>query len=121
MTVSAGQAEAVVYEGVMPDGFTHTVRQQDGTRLNVHKALLCLKMQGDLINIPCTPLDYCNKVGKGITKEEAENLARPRMLAPLQQELMDWHHHLYHLYFPKIFCLAKKGYLPKSLLKCNGA
>ncbi len=66
----------VVYEGVMPDGFTHTVRCQDGTRLNVHNAHLCLKtMQADLGNIPCTPLDYCKEVGKGITKEEAENLA----------------------------------------------
>jgi hypothetical protein len=40
---------------------------------------------------------------------------------PIQQELMDWHHCLYHLSFPKIFCLAEKGYLPKNLLKCKGA
>jgi hypothetical protein len=40
----AGQAETVVYKGVMPDGFTYTVWQQDGTRLNVHNAHLCLKM-----------------------------------------------------------------------------
>ena len=44
----------VVYEGVMPDGFTHTVRCQDGTRLNVHDAHLHLKMQADLGNIPRT-------------------------------------------------------------------
>jgi hypothetical protein len=40
---------------------------------------------------------------------------------PIQQELMDWHHRLYHLSFPRIFRLAEKGYLPKSLLKCKGA
>ncbi len=105
----------------MPDGFTHTVQQQDGTRLNVHNAHLCLKMQANLDNIPRTSLDYCKDVGKGITKEEAENLARPRILTPLQQELMDWHHRLYHLSFPKIFCLVEKGYLLQGLLKCKGA
>jgi hypothetical protein len=119
--VDAGKAETVVYKEIMPDGLTHTVRQQDGTRLNVHDAHLCLKMQADLSNIPRTPPDYCKEVGQDITKKEAENLAQPRILTPIQQELMDWHHRLYHLSFPKIFCLAKKGYLPKYLLKCKGA
>jgi hypothetical protein len=111
----------VVYKGVMPDGFTHTVQQQDETRLNVHDAHLCLKMQAYLGNIPPTPLDYCKVVGKGITKEEVVNLVRARILTLLQQELIDWHHCLYHLSFPKIFCLAKKDYIPKGLLKCTGA
>ena len=74
-----GQAETVVYEGVMPDGLTHTVRRQDSTRLNVHEAHLCLKMQADLTNIPQTPLDCCKEVGKGITKEEAEALPGPQI------------------------------------------
>ena len=87
----------------MSDGLTHTVRRQDGTRLQVHDAHLCLKLQADLSNIPKTPLDYCKEVGKGISKEEAEALARPRILTSIQQELMDWHHCLYHLSFPKIF------------------
>ena len=104
-----GQAETVVCKGVMPDGLTFTVWRQDGTRLNVHNAHLCLKMQADLTNIPHTPLDYCKEVGKGISKEEAEALACPRILSPVQQELMDWHHHLYHVSFPKMFRLAEKG------------
>ena len=103
-----GQAKTVVYEGVMPDGLTHTVRRQDGTRLNVHDAHLHLKMQADLTNIPQMPLDYCKEVGKRITKEEAKALARPQILTLVQQELMDWHHCLYHLSFPKIFRLAEK-------------
>jgi hypothetical protein len=70
----SGLIETVVYEGVMPDGLTHTVRRKDGTRLNVHDAHLCLKLQADLSNIPRTPLDYCKEVGQGITKEEAEQL-----------------------------------------------
>jgi len=77
-----GQAETVVYKGIMPDGLTHTVWRKDGTRLNVHDAHLRLKMQADLTNIPRTPLDYCKEVDQGISKEEAEALARPRLLTP---------------------------------------
>jgi hypothetical protein len=115
-----GNSEVVVYEGVLPDGLTHTVRRQDGTRLQVHDAHLCLILQADLSNIPKTPLDYCKEAGKGISKEEAETLARPRILTPIQQDLMDWHHRLYHLSFPKIFRLAEKGHLPSRLLDCKG-
>jgi hypothetical protein len=113
--------DTVVYKGVMPDGLTHTVWQQDGTRLNVRNALLHLKPQADLTNIPCRPLNYCKEVGKEISKEggEAEALACPQILAPVQQELMDCHHCLYHFFFPKIFRLAEKGYLPKGLMKCK--
>ena len=117
----AGKAETVVYKGVMPDGLFHTLCQQDETRLNVHDAHLCLKMQADLSNISRTPLNYCKEVGQGITKEGAENLTRPKILMQIQQELMDWLHCLYHLSFPKIFRLAEKGYLLKNLLKCKGA
>jgi hypothetical protein len=99
----AGQSETVVYKGVMPDGLTHTIRLQDGTRLNVHDVHLHLKLKADLTNIPRTPLDYRKEVGKGITKEEAEALACPQILTPVRQELMDWHHCLYHLSLPKIF------------------
>ena len=115
-----GNSEMVVYKGVMPDGLTHTVRRKNGIRLHVHNAHLRLKLQVDLSNIPKTPLDYCKEVGQGISKEEAEALARPRVLTPVQQELMDWHHRLYHLSFPKIFRLAEKGYLPSRLLDCKG-
>jgi hypothetical protein len=117
----AGTEETVVYEGVMPDGLTHTVRRRDGTQLNVHDAHLHLKLQADLSNIPRTPLDNCCKVGRGISKEEAEALARPQILTPLQQELMGLHHCLYHLSFSKLFRLAEEGYLPKNLLKCKGS
>jgi hypothetical protein len=56
-----GNAEVVVYKGVMPNGLTHTVRQKDGSCLNVHDAHLCLKLQADLSNLPKMPLDYCKK------------------------------------------------------------
>jgi hypothetical protein len=117
----AGKEEMVVYKGVMSDGLTHTVRWHDGTRLNVHNAHLCLKLHADLSNIPRTPLNYCRKVGRGISKGEAEALARPQILTALQQELMDWHHRLYHLSSSKLFRLAEMGYLPKNLLKCKGS
>ena len=63
------------------------------------------------------PLDYCQEVGIGISQEQAQRLAYPRTLSPQQQELMSWHHRLYHLPFHRIFMLAKQGYLPKILLK----
>ncbi len=97
-----GNSEMVVYKGVMHDGLTHTVRRKDGTRLHVHDAHLRFKLQANLFNIPKIPLDYCKEVGQGTYKEEAKALAQPRVLTPVQQELMDWHHRLYHHSFPKI-------------------
>ena len=105
----------------MSDVLTHTICRADGTRFQVHNAYLRLKLQADLSNIPKTPYDYCKEVGQGINKDEAEGLARPRILTSVQQELMDWHHMLYHLLFPKIFCLAKSRHLPQCLLDCKDA
>jgi hypothetical protein len=112
--------EVVVYKGVMPDSLFHTIRCKDGTCLNVHDAHLYLKLQANLLNTPKTPLDYCKEFGRGITKEEAEVLAHPQIVTPIQQELMDWYHCLHHLLFPKIFHLAKKGHLPLRLFDCKG-
>ena len=39
-----GKAEIVVYEGASPDGLSHTVRKEDGTRLIVHDSNLRLKL-----------------------------------------------------------------------------
>ena len=96
-----GKAEIVVYEGAPPYGLYHTVRKEDGTRLIVHDSNLHLKIQPDLSNIPSTPLASRNKVNKGISKKEAQALAHPRILTPIQQELMDWYHRLYHLSFQR--------------------
>ena len=114
-----GNADTVVYKGVMSDGLTHTIRRADGTCLQVHHAYLRLKQQADLSNIPKTLYDYCKEAGTGISKDEAEALACPQILTPIQQELMDWHHRIYHLLFPKIFCLAKQRHLPQRLLDCK--
>ena len=114
-----GNNQSAVYEGASPDGLTHTIRLSNGTRLNVHDSNLQLLHQPDFGNIPKTPLDYRNEVGTGLTLEEAQNLARPRTLSPLQQELMSWHHRLYHLPFRIIFRLSSLGILPKRLLECR--
>ena len=73
----------------------------------VHDSNLTFLRQIGMGNIPPTLLDYCKEVGVGITQEEAQRLACPRVLTPLQQELMSWHHRLYHLPFNIIFMLAK--------------
>ena len=104
----------MVYEGASPDGLSHTVRKEDGTRLIVHDSNLRLKLQPDLSNIPSTPLAFRNEVNKGISKKEAQALARPRILTPIQQELMDWHHRLYHLSFSKNIHYGRVGTSPKT-------
>ena len=114
-----GNNVTAVYEGASADNLTHTVRLQDGTRLDVHDSNLQLLDQPDFSNIPKTPLDYRNEVGHGISLKEAQNLARPRPLSPLQQELMSWHHRLYHLPFRTIFRLADLGMLPKRFMECR--
>ncbi len=100
-----GSSKTVVYKGAMPNDLHHTIHQKDGTKLNVHDFHLRIKHQPDLSNIPSTPLDYCKEVGRGITREEAEQLARPCILSPIQQELMDWHHRLYLYLFQRSFVL----------------
>jgi hypothetical protein len=103
----AGKVEPVFYEGVNANGLDHIVRCKDGTMLQVHDSNISFLNQIDMMNIPSTPLDYCKEVGIGLTKEEAQILARPRTLTPLHQELMSWHNRLYHLPFHRIFALAK--------------
>ena len=96
-----GMAETLVYEGASPDSMAHTIRRRDGTCLTFHDSYLRPKPQPDLPNIPSTPLAFRNEVDVGISKEETQALARPRILTPIQQELIDWHHRLCHLSFPK--------------------
>ena len=66
-----------------------------------------------------TPLEYRNEVVTGLTLGEAQALARPRNLSPLQQEFMSWHHRLYHLPYRILFWLASLSFLPKRLLECR--
>ena len=97
----------------------HFIRHKDGSRSTVTGPHLRLHDQADLTNIPKTPLEYCREVGKGITQEEAQRLACPKVLSPLQQELLSWHYRLYHLPFGRIFKMCELGYLPKRLLACK--
>eukprot|EP00957_Ditylum_brightwellii_P193124 14704516-Ditylum_brightwellii.AAC.1 len=101
-----GNNVTVVYKGASADKLTHTVCLQNGTKIDVHDSNLQLLDQPDLSNIPKTPLHYQNEVGYGLSLEEAQALVRPQPLLPLQQELMSWHHQLYHLPFWIIFQLA---------------
>ena len=66
-----------------------------------------------------SPLDYRNEVGTGLTLDEAQSLARPRTLSPLQQEVMSWYHQLYHLPYRIIFRLTSLSFLTKRLLECR--
>ena len=83
-----GKNLPVVYEGANTDGFLHTARIEDGSKINVHDSNLQLLDQLDFSNLPKTPLDYQNEVGTGLSLEEAQALAKPQTISPLQQELM---------------------------------
>jgi hypothetical protein len=105
-----GKSKHVVYEGATANGLKHIIRRIDGSQFNVDQSHLSFTNQIGFENIPQTPLYYCKEVGIGITQEQ-------RAMTPQQQELMSWHHCLYHLPFNRILMLAKHGYLSKTLLK----
>ena len=86
------RSETLVYEGASADGLLHTIRLEDNTKLSVYDSNLQLLDQPNFSNIPNTPLDYRNEVGTGLTLGEAQTLARPCTLSPLQQEFMSWNH-----------------------------
>ena len=88
------------------DGLTHIVRRKDGSKITVHDSDIVHELQPSFTNLPDSPLAYKKEVGVGITDTEAQELARPRTLTPIQQELLSWHHRLYHLSFPRIIRLA---------------
>ena len=58
-------------------------------------------------------------MGTGLTLPESQDIARLTALSPVQQELMNWHHRLYHLPFRHIFRLAILGILPKRIPECR--
>jgi hypothetical protein len=111
-TDGEGNQERVVYKGAMPDGQWHTLQQSDASKLVTPGSHLCFLEQLDFTNIPLTPLNYHHEVDNGLSKEEAQHLAYPRTISPAQQELLKWHHCLYHLSFGCLFQLAKWKILP---------
>ena len=88
----AGNNIPVVYEGASDNGIRHTIRLEDGARLDTNDSNLQLIDQPDFSNIPKTPLYYINEVGSGLSLQEAQALARPHTLSPLHQDLMIWNH-----------------------------
>ena len=83
-----GKNLPVFYEGASTNGLLHTARLEDGTKLTVHDRNFQLLDQPDFSNMPKTTLDYRNEVGTGLSLEEAQALARPQTISPLQQDLM---------------------------------
>ena len=87
----AGKNISAVYEGDSANVLKHTIHLEESARLDTNDSNLQLLDQPDFSNIPKTPLDYRNEVGSGLSLQEAQALARPRTLSPLQQELISWH------------------------------
>jgi len=120
-TDGLGNTQVVVYKGALVDGLQHLVWTKDGKTIHTPDAYLQLMDQPNLSNIPKTPPDYCKEVGVGLTFQEVQELAYPRVLTPVQQKLISWHNCLYHLPFWRLFQLAEKGVLPKYLLECRAS
>ena len=97
--------ETVLYEGASANGMLQTIK--NGFRPYVHQVHIQLKGQPDSSIIPETPLDLKNEFGKGITTDEAQNLAQSWSLSPLQQVLMSQHHRPCYLPFHLIFELIE--------------
>ena len=113
----AGKNISEVYEGDSANGIKHTIQLEDGARLDTNYSNLQLLDQPYFSNIPKTPRGYRNEVGSGLSLQEAQALARPRTLLPLQKDLISWHHRLYHTPFRILFRLSKIGFLPKIFLE----
>ena len=114
-----GMIVPVVYEGDSANGLLHTACFKDGAKLTVHDRNLQLLDQTNFSNMPKTRRKYRNKVGTGLSLEEAQALARPLTISPLQQQLMSWYHQLYHLTYRTLFRLASIGFLTNRLLECR--
>ena len=78
-----GKIVAVVCDVPSADILTHTIRLEDGLKIQIRDSNLQLFDQLYLSNLPKTPLDYRNEVGMGITLQEAQSLARRSTLSPL--------------------------------------
>jgi hypothetical protein len=115
-TDGTGSQSRMVYKGATPDGLWYTLHRVDGSKVVTPQSHVRFLEQPDFSIIPSTPLDYRNEVGIGISKEEAQELAYPRILSPSQQKLLSWHHRLYHLPFARLFQLAQWKILPRSIL-----
>ena len=62
-----GNKIAVVYEGASANFLLHTIRLEDGTKLDVHDSNLQLLDQQYFSNIPKTSINYRNEVGIGLS------------------------------------------------------
>ena len=94
---------------------THLIRFDDGKETTTTSAHIQLLEQSDLTNIPVDPESYSNEVQEGLTSEQIREIARPKTLSPLQQELLFWHNRLGHLPFHRLIKLAQLGILPRRL------
>ena len=92
LACSKNWVDQVVYEGASTNGLLLTIRLEDNNNLSVYDSNIQLLDQPNFLNMPNTPLDYRNEVGTGPTLGEAQALAKPRTLSPLQQEFMSWYH-----------------------------
>jgi hypothetical protein len=73
----------------------------------------------DIALIPQTLEEYCRDC-TNIKPSNLEHILNPKMLSPLQEEMMSHHYCLHHLHFPKLIVMAENGEIPRCLATLKG-
>ena len=68
----------------------------------------------DVASIPQTSEAYPRNF-QDVTPSQLRQILSPKLLSPLQEEMMSYHNRLHHLPFPKLLILSSKGEIPKRL------
>jgi hypothetical protein len=69
--------------------------------------------------IPQTLEEYCRDC-TNIKPSNLQHILNPKMLSPLQEEMMSYHYCLHHLHFPKLIVMAENGEIPRRLATLKG-
>ena len=68
----AGKNIPAVYDIASEKHIKHTIRLEDGARIDANDINLQLIYQPGFSNLPKAPLNYCNEVGIGISLKESQ-------------------------------------------------
>jgi hypothetical protein len=73
----------------------------------------------DIASIPQTLADYICK-SEPVTPSQLEHILYPKVLSPLQEEMMSHHTRLHHLPFPNLIAMAEAGEILCHLASLKG-
>ena len=95
---------------------TYVIEHSKGEIEEVAREYLSRPDAPDVASIPTT-IPQLREAARQLKDKELEDVLRPKILSPAEQEFLDLHHRLFHLPYSIMFRLAKAGILPKHLLR----